>query len=120
MSETFDITDNVDRLQLLKDIAAVYTSSGYYRWEDIYVLMPKYSDDPEGINYLAFLEAFQYWILIPRVSPIEDPAYFCELAEALMHGRAVGGHKLPLGNIPELFSKHCSNYSDKHEEVDNG
>lgn len=102
-----DIKDNQERLKFLIDIADIYTSSGHYRWNDIYVLMPKYDEDKSGLLFLMFLAYFEYWILIPRVDPEEENEYFCYLAKELIKGKENKEHRLPLGNIPWLYNKYC-------------
>ena len=105
MSEKLDINNNQDRLTLLKKLAELYTSSGHYSWNDIYVAMPKFEEDEEGIKFLKFFDFFQFWILIQRVDPTEEPEYFCALAKALVLGKDM--HKLPIGNIPDMYQQYC-------------
>jgi len=108
MSDKLDIANNEDRLALLRNMADVYTSSGYYKWKDIYVLMPKFEEDETGDKFIDFLVYFEYWILLPRVNPDAEPEYFCELAKALIKGKVDKRHRLPLGNIPALYKEYCT------------
>ena len=119
MNTSFDIEDNADRLQLLKDIASVYVLTEFYKWDIIYELMPKYEDDPIGIEYLLYLEAFQYWILIEGVNPAKDRRYYCALAMELIKGHSKGSHKLPLGSIPLMFSIYCKDFLDNLDDDNN-